>query len=189
MEAIFARYATASEGTRDGTDKTTIHAYGPVYDRLFGAIRHDVQHVVELGVDSGASLAAWAEYFANARVTGIDLSLASVKFTHPRVDVRQGDATQPPPPGLGDVDVVIDDASHRLQDQLASLAVWGPRVSRMMVIEDVAAPSFEAFGHLATTLGMTMEAHDLRAQTGRFDDVLLVFRPSGRQEPGGGVCV
>ncbi len=177
MEAIFARYATASEGTRDGTDKTTAHAYAPVYDRLFADCRDAVKHVVELGVDSGASLAAWAEYFPNARVTGIDLSLAAVKFTHPRVDLRQGDATHPPPPGLGDVDVVIDDASHRLEDQLASLAVWGARASRMMIIEDVAAPSFEAFDHLATRLGLTMEAHDLRAQTGRFDDVLLVFRP------------
>ena len=55
--------------------------------------------------------------------------------------------------------------------------MWGPRARRMMVIEDVASPSFEAFAHVAAKLGLAMETYDLRAQTGRFDDVLLVFRP------------
>lgn len=181
LESIFRRYAaSAEEGTRDGTDKNTVHSYAAVYELLFGDLRDSAQHVVELGVDSGASLAAWATYFPNARVTGIDLSLANVTYIHPRVDLRQGDATQPPPPGLGDVDIVIDDASHRLDDQLAALATWGPRVRHMTVIEDVAAPTFEAFAHLATKLGLVMEVHDLRARTGRFDDVLLAFRPTAR---------
>lgn len=175
---ILSTYAASAEGTGDGTDKNTVHSYAAVYERLFEPIRESVQHVVELGVDSGASLAAWATYFPNARVTGLDLTLSNVTHAHPRVDVRQGDATQPVPPGLGSIDVVIDDASHRQEDQLAALAVWGPRVTRMMVIEDVAASTHEAFAHLATKLGLSMETYDLRAQTGRFDDVLLVFRPA-----------
>lgn len=181
MEETFTelcqRYAPApgDPGTGTGTDKTTQHAYGPVYDALFEGLRDVVEHVVELGVDSGASAVALATYFSRARVTGIDITLANVRFTHPRVVFRQGDATQP---CLleEDVDIVIDDASHRLEDQLAALAVWGPRARRMMIIEDVASPSFEAFAHVAAKLGLVMETYDLRAQTGRFDDCLLVFR-------------
>jgi hypothetical protein len=181
LEAIVQRYAPAPDdpGTATGTDKATTHAaYLPIYAALFSTIRETVRHLVELGVDSGASAAAWATYFPNAAVTGIDLSLAGVRHTHPRVSFIQGDATQPPPPhpGLGVVDIVIDDASHRPDDQLASLAVWGPRCRHMMILEDVAVQApYAAFQHLATRLGLVMEAHDLRATTGRFDDCLLVF--------------
>lgn len=177
LASILARHAASAEGTCDGTDKDTTHSYAAVYEQLFEPIRGEVAHVVELGVDSGASLVAWAEYFRNARVSGIDLTLANARFTHPRVSMWQADATQPPPSTFGEVDIVIDDASHRLEDQLSALVFWGPRARRMMVIEDVAAPSFEAFEHVAAKLGLRMEAHDLRDQTGRFDDVLLVFRP------------
>lgn len=179
LEAIFQRFACAPDdpGTGTGTDKTTRHAYGPIYARLFEASREDAIHLVELGVDSGASAVAWAEYFPNSQVTGLDITLANVRHRHPRVRLLQADATRAvSDPEVPDpIDVVIDDASHRHEDQLAALAAWGPRARRMMVIEDVAAPSLDSFEYLSTKLGMTMEVHDLRGITDRFDDCLLVF--------------
>jgi predicted O-methyltransferase YrrM len=69
---ILQRYASAH--CESGTDKTTSHSYGELYSELFAPIRTSAKRVLEIGVYSGASVAALADYFEGAEVEGIDLT-------------------------------------------------------------------------------------------------------------------
>lgn len=80
-----------------GTDKTTSHSYGALYSGLFEPLRDRARRVLEIGVYSGASVTALADYFAGAQALGVDVTLERVTFglQHPRVRYVRGDATLP----------------------------------------------------------------------------------------------
>jgi hypothetical protein len=135
-------------------------------------------------------------------VTGIDITLANVCFGahHPRVRLRQLDGTLPDAPALLLLhaataaaaaaaaalryDVVLDDASHRPQDQLQALRVWGPHVAPggIFVVEDIAGQHADAVrAALAAEARRQggfepLEWHDLRHVRGQFDDIVAVLR-------------
>lgn len=184
MRELLARYGHSNCDL--GTDKAVVHCYGELYDRLLGGeLRRRARAVVEAGVASGASLVALAEFFPGAQVTGIDVDVSRVRFAHPRVAVREADCTTPAAlelfgPGAA-FDLVLDDASHRPNDQVALLRLFGPRLAPggMVVVESVDGRFYEeARARLdaqAAALGLAAQWHDMRHATGRFDDVVAVF--------------
>lgn len=190
FEAALARYAAAHND--HGTDKTTSHAYGPLYSRVLAPYRDTARRVLEIGVYSGASVLAMADYFHRARVVGLDVTLANVKFGrgHPRITLRQLDGVSSDTPrlvgGAEPWDVVLDDASHRREDQIEAFRVWGPLVAPggVYIIEDIdgreddAAPLRDALSAECLRLGgyEPLEWHDLRAAKGQFDDIVAVMR-------------
>ena len=193
FEAVLAKYAAAHN--EHGTDKTTSHAYGPLYSALFEPYRETARAVMEIGVYSGASVLAMAEFFEGAAVTGVDITLDNVRFGrfHPRVTFRKMDGTRPEAPALllggaaaaaGRWDVVLDDASHRPEDQVQACRVWGPHVAPggIFVIEDIdggrgdeVRAGLEAAAAELGTFG-PVEWHDLRGVKGQFDDIVAVLR-------------
>lgn len=66
LQALADRYYTD-----DGTRKPII--YFEEYERLFGPVRNEELHILELGVKSGASLLIWRDYFPNAVIVGLDI--------------------------------------------------------------------------------------------------------------------
>lgn len=191
FEAALARYA--SHHNESGTDKNTSHAYGPLYSRLFAPLRDTARAVLEIGVYSGASALAMADFFGAAQVTGVDITLQNLRFGrfHPRISFRQLDGTLPDAPAVllggepgGFWDVVLDDASHRPEDQVASFRVWGPHVAPggIYVIEDIDGAHADAvragLEGAASQLGgfEAVEWHDLRSVKGQFDDIVAVVR-------------
>lgn len=173
---------------RSGTDKMTIHSYGEVYDPLLEALRSKgACKVLELGTCSGAFLAAVREYLPLAECQGVDLTLEHVKFRGDRLSYFEGDATSAEclDFALGPYDLIVDDASNGLADQLASLVLFGPLLAEdgTYVIEDI-FPEHDVYadyvrremGVLADALGLAMEWRDLRGLKGRYDDVAAVFR-------------
>lgn len=89
------RYASRDNAT--GTDKTTSHSYGELYTVLFAPLRERARNILEIGVYSGASVLAMADYFTRAHVVGIDITLKRITFglDHPRITYLLGNATQP----------------------------------------------------------------------------------------------
>jgi len=179
--------APRGSGTGTGTDKGTMHPYTATYERLCGDIRHSVTNVLELGVDSGASLAVWADYFPQADIDGLDITLANWHLGRDRSRIRavEGDALRPPPELLDKTyDVIIDDGSHRPTDQAAAIEVWGPRLAPegLLIIEDVNATVYPRVLWLLETtarrMGLEYEVIDLRAPGGLDDDVMVVCRRS-----------
>ncbi len=116
---------------RYGSDKSdAVHNYTPHYADLF-AQRETVVLVVEIGVQRGGSwqnnhptpsLKMWQEYFYNARVIGFDLK--DIEPNEPNIEMVQGNQANPDDLARlvqainGEADLIIDDGSHRPDDQL-----------------------------------------------------------------------
>jgi demethylmacrocin O-methyltransferase len=135
---------------KHGTDKWGPHFYTPVYHGLFCHLRERPIRLLEIGVGGyvlktwgGASLAMWAEYFANGQITGIDITEKRLTLD-PRVKIYRG--SQDDSAFLkrvcderGPFDIVIDDGSHVPKQVVASFHILFPvlKDGGMYVIEDV----------------------------------------------------
>jgi hypothetical protein len=105
-------------------DKGSRHGYERVYEPVFAPIRTQAFTLLEIGVFRGASLAAWADYFPNATLIGVDTfqrvppgEVAILK--HPRVRWFQMDSTEEAP-SIPLVDFIIDDGCHTPEAQFAT---------------------------------------------------------------------
>ena len=60
-----------------GTDKNRCkkhgHCYGRLYDHLFSPFKDKKIDLVEIGIEHGASIVSWREYFTKANIIGIDI--------------------------------------------------------------------------------------------------------------------
>lgn len=129
------------------TDKA-LHRFDVAYAAFFDARRHQVQNVLELGVKHGASLRVWEEYFPEARIFGVDVEPLKPKFLQQLQRTRFFMGRQTDEALLtevcaaaGSFDLIIDDASHRADDQVASLRYLWPYLKQhgVYVIEDTHA--------------------------------------------------
>ena len=86
----------AEIGLKHGTDKGTNHSYLDYYESVLRLWRAAPIALLELGVQTGASLEMWAEYFPNAEIHGVDIDLGPVSLRaaeNPRIRLYQGDVT------------------------------------------------------------------------------------------------
>ena len=165
------------------SDKVTVHYYGPTYDGLFRRFdRNKDLDVLEIGVQRGGSLMAWAEYFPHARVTGVDIvDVRDPRYRSDRVTFILGDIKEVPLEGT--FDIIIDDGSHMLPDVLAALKKGLPllKPGGIIVIEDVQHPKswvwntakIAGIGRLLTG---KFFYRDLRKIKGGFDDFLIIVK-------------
>jgi 8-demethyl-8-alpha-L-rhamnosyltetracenomycin-C 2'-O-methyltransferase len=177
-----------------GSDKTKIHSYGDLYSKLLAPYRDNAATVLEVGVRDGSSLRAWAEYFTNAEIVGIENgSEAGLPvFTdeeQQRITLIVGDTTRPGELmrkineefNLDSVnrleplfDVIIDDGLHHPYGQVATWATLSPflRPGGLFVVEDIEDVGFAK--EMQRLFGG--EVIDLRETKQRHDDILLVWR-------------
>jgi hypothetical protein len=162
------------------TDKGTAHSYIAVYERLLEPYRKRDITLLEIGVWQGGSLLLWADYFPTGRIVGIDVSLSAVlAAVHevPRIVLIEGDATRPEciDRGITEVDIVIDDGSHVLDEQVSSFLAIAPRLKAggLYVIEDIWP--FENALRLQQEIPGS-QIINRRSVRGRLDDVLLVYQ-------------
>ena len=131
---------------KHGTDKaSTGNRYTEAYEFMFAGLRDKLVRLLEIGVYRGASLETWAEYFPQGQVTGVDIDLSCWQLATDRIRVcigSQADEKFLQEVGVfhGPFDVIIDDGSHRSEDQLASLYALWPHLKDggFYVIEDLA---------------------------------------------------
>lgn len=121
------------------------HEYTPIYWDLFHKQRHLVKSVLEVGINKGCSLRMWQEFFPSALIIGLDIDKANL-INEGRIKsflADQGDAH-----ALANVlqvaqahpfDVIIDDGSHDMMDQVVSLNALARLLSDIgvYVIEDI----------------------------------------------------
>lgn len=156
------------------TDKGSSHSYIEVYEDLLRDKKIGV--ILEIGVFKGYSLAMWQEFFPLALVLGLDLNLTWLEV--PNLKVVQGDATNAEfvreKFGHLRFDLVIDDGSHLVEDQLKSFNVFRSLMNQggIYVIEDVQDPY--NYEHLLA-LHPAAKLIDRRSLKNRYDDVLIVY--------------
>jgi hypothetical protein len=111
------------------------HGYAPHYARCFAPIRFDQLKVLEIGVGGGEGIRMWLEYFANARIYGVDNVRDTCEWNtpgkHDRYTSVYGDQASTifwqcfKADYRSDFDVIIDDGGH-CNDQIITTfdAMW-----------------------------------------------------------------
>jgi len=172
--------------TSHGSDKNSDHSYGPFYDELAEILlqREMPLHIMEIGVQSGASIKAFQAFFQDRAILyGVDLTVDSIMSLGPLVKPYVADQSKPESlMGLfsnlqsekGRFDLIIDDASHVQEDQLRSAEILWPLLAPggYYVIEDLqqreSARLFVRFPGFRLV--------DFRDVKDRCDDMLVVMR-------------
>jgi hypothetical protein len=161
------------------TDKNTTHSYGETLEKLFAPYRDTAEYVLEIGVDRGASLRAFRQYFKNAVIVGMDNRPEAV-FAEDRIFCYQGDQNlQKDLTSLCNAlsisyDVIIDDGNHQPVSQVMGIFNLWPHLKPggLYVVEDVQEEKF----FKRFSLFPDAELYDLRSVKGRSDDMLVTIR-------------
>jgi predicted O-methyltransferase YrrM len=134
-------------GKKYGTDKIGKHNYLPYYFNLFKERRNEVKKVLEIGAGEGASLRMWRDFFPNAMIYCGEIDEKRI-FKEDRIEVIKCDQTIYRDLDTliektgGDIDLVIDDGSHKPIDQISTCLVLMNKLhfGAIYVIEDVSNP-------------------------------------------------
>ena len=125
-----------------GTDKSSrVHDFAKHYQVYFELLRELPLKVLEIGVQSGASLRVWKQYFPNAQIIGLDYYPLEV-MEEDRIKIIQGEQKDKDVLERvllhGPFDIIIDDGSHKNPDIMASFEYLFPRMKPggVYVIED-----------------------------------------------------
>ncbi|HSX11033.1 MAG TPA: class I SAM-dependent methyltransferase [Chlamydiales bacterium] len=132
------------------------HDYLSIYDQYFSSKRNNKLTLLEIGFGAGGSASMWEEYFPEASlhyIDNIDIDIHKVAHLSTRSHFHLGHqadesfldsvVTQ-----VEEFDIIIDDASHQMDDQIATLKYLFPYVKSggVYVIEDLHTSYWQAFG-------------------------------------------
>lgn len=141
----------------EGSDRAAFkwHHYLPIYDRYFKYWRGKEVRFLEVGVASGGSLDMWRKYFGQrAKIFGIDIDEDCQHLDGISGTVRIGSQSdrefleQVVEEMGGEIDVVLDDGSHNMNDIKATLATLFPKMSDngIYMVEDLHTSYWRQFG-------------------------------------------
>lgn len=166
-----------------GTDKLLYKSYFELlYPRLLSSLP-GINAIVEIGVRGGASMYIWSLLYPRASLIGLDL-------------VKMGDDSGPNPAYMSgqntifingnaytgeiankvpdEIDLLIDDGSHYLKDQIKVLELYLDKLSEhgVLVIEDVQRGYRDAYRLLCRvpSESFSLSAHDYRFNKRAYDD-------------------
>jgi hypothetical protein len=131
-------------GLIEGTDKSSLnHDYLRHYEAALTHLQDRPINILELGVQGGQSLRMWKRFFPLATVVGVDMNPQCRQHASEQIHVYIG--SQDDPALLGQIcdefppDVVVDDASHRGGETIASLEILFPRLAPggIYIVEDL----------------------------------------------------
>ena len=180
-----------SEGEYFLSDKGVIHDYLPYYDMMFSGLKNDEVNIFEIGYQYKGSLRLWEKYFLYAKIKAIDitedrpfindakaLNLLTEIETGKRVKTELIDSNTLTKEYFKDFipDIVIDDGSHNLEDQIFIINLIYPILKKggLLIIEDV--QDIDNQRHKFEKTGFDFYTIDKRKETGRYDEVLLIFK-------------
>lgn len=162
-------------------DKGTAHTYIPEYERLLSPYRYKKPNFLEIGIAYGESLEMWYEYFQGAKIHGIDIWDKEIGpyLKDERFNINIVDATKKEVLDRLDnttFDIIIDDGSHRFEDQVATFNILKDRmnVGGIFIIEDV--DCLDQKREEFINLHSNCEIIDNRSLLNRYDDVLIIYR-------------
>lgn len=154
------------------------------YEEAFRPYRDKENTILEIGVDTGGSMALWSKYFSNSKILGIDIKtsrfLEQFRDTN-YPNIRNITVTDAYDPVLVDFlpefDIIIDDGPHWLSYQLKGIELYLPKlkVGGLMVIEDVEdIKNINELSKAVPNNGMYItKAYDLRDIDKRYDSIIF----------------
>jgi hypothetical protein len=169
------------------TDKHYEHNYfNLIYNELFKNIYLDVKTFIEIGVSGGESIKLWRDYFVNSEIIGFEQLGNSLERlgddSRERITLIDGDQSKEEDlikfsETYSNVDVILDDGSHKMRDQQITLAKLFKMLKSegIYILEDLHT-SFEAvmpekdwcgWGDSSKTI--TLNMLELFKQTGKIE--------------------
>jgi hypothetical protein len=120
------------------------HFYTEVYEKFFSPLTNETRKVCEIGIETGASLRMWRDYFPRAVIYGIDI-VDSSRLDSERIRTFVADQADRAQLARfitfagSDFDLVVDDGGHSMRQQQVSFGYLFSRVKPggYYVIEDV----------------------------------------------------
>lgn len=188
METLFQIWKRLADAGYE-SDKGSVHAYIPVYEKLLAPYRETAKTVLEIGLFKGNSLRMWEQYFTTAYVHGIDCSetphggLADLRPMiaegYHNIHILDGTSEEAIQKEFGDTkwSVLIEDSSHSIESQLKAIEIFRHKMEPggIMIIEDIADIDKHRWV-FESIAGLSVEIIDLRHIKNRFDDCLVVLR-------------
>jgi hypothetical protein len=137
-----------------GADKGSFyHNYTDVYARYFYHLKELPIKFLEIGIDKGASVKLWEEYFKNADLNFMDITFQNIQYFSQRShyylcnqenvqELQRFIQTTG-----GDFDVIIDDGGHTMNQQITSFCTLFPhlRSGGLYFIEDLHTSYWSGF--------------------------------------------
>jgi hypothetical protein len=140
---------------RTGADKGSFyHNYTEIYANYFAPLRGKPLKFLEIGIYKGASVKMWEEYFPNADLHFMDITLGLSEYHSSRSHYHL--CNQEDPAALnqfiqssgGSFDVILDDGGHTMNQQITSFTVLFPHIKSggMYIIEDLHTSYWNSYG-------------------------------------------
>lgn len=185
--SILKKYSSSEKNKTifEGTDKNSTHSYGPVYNKILSKIsnRNHVR-ILEIGILSGSFLQVLHELLPNADIYGVDITLQNYIYNknHPKIRLYEMDGTKKETAEFlnENFDLIIEDGSHIVEDQVKTLDVFAPYLKKngIYITEDIDGgipDTRQKLKKVADKHNLQMEWIDLRQKKNRYDDILAVF--------------
>jgi hypothetical protein len=161
-----------------------LHNYSTFYEYLFSSLRHSHFDFLEIGYKKyGLSVAAWKQYFSNARILYADDANPSGKTSLHVFDQRSEKDIHRLMTEIGDMDVIIDDAFHQFQENLFLLQHMFQHLNDggIYIVEDMTEETKHLFLAHKQRLLETLPIRfffvlDIPYPNNSYDNRLLVFQ-------------
>jgi hypothetical protein len=160
--------------------------YFEIYERHFAKFRGTPVHILEIGVFSGGSLDMWRDYFGpEARIYGVDIQPECKVYERDGVEIHIGDQSDPMfwdgfKRAVPDLDIVIDDGSHKPRHQTTTLNQLLPhlRPGGVFLCEDIHGYPESPFADYAHKMAHGLNDHRGFEKHPDDNDRRLVLRTS-----------
>ncbi len=167
------------------TDKNTSHSYTEIYWGFFQPYLDKEINFLEIGIQSGGSSALWCRLFPKAKFIWIDVASIWNSYNIALMDYKRGLFIKADAYDMNTsvaiedrFDIIIDDGSHKLSDQMACIDLYLPKLKDdgIMVIEDL--QKYEDVHDLASRVpdGYGYSVFDLRFHKMKYDDIIFMIR-------------
>lgn len=179
-------YNKLNLGPYFSSDKGTIHSYiSHLYENIFEPYKTKNIKLLELGIWSGSCLLLWEKYFENAeKIVGVDIDLSNLKpdviqesTRNKKIKIIHHNVTESSLVSCLDdmYDIIIDDASHAVEDQLTSFNLLKDKLNPggIFVIEDIQSENDAVYLNKNIPNSVII---DLRHIKNRYDDLVLVYK-------------
>ena len=158
LDKLFSLFGSDKSSIRKNNELTA-HGFSKFYETHLKFLKNKKIKILEIGAFSGASAAAFAKYFPNCEIYCLDINISNFKYFSKKIHVFGIDSSNNKMISnfllkinfhetIKYFDVIIDDGSHKLSDQLIALNFFYKFVSKsgFYIIEDYKFPNY--FKHL-----------------------------------------
>jgi cephalosporin hydroxylase len=102
------------------------HNYVELYERFMLQWKNDPIKIFEIGIEKGGSLLMWQDYFPKATIYGLDIddktAMGNARVTTIVGDqAKRADLQRAVDISGGDIDILVDDGGHTMEQQQVSL--------------------------------------------------------------------